>query len=77
MGALGARLGRSWAFLGHFWAHLCSKLRFEANVFDFSSILGRFLVDFGRDLGRILDDFRIFFENGDFVKSSVFPRENQ
>ena len=56
-------LGASWAFFDDFLRNF--------------AIFGRFLVDFGRDLGRILDDFRIFFENGDFVKSSVFPRENQ
>ena len=71
-------LGRSWALLNLLGprfliffacgAHLCSKWRFEAICFDFSSILD----GFGRDFGTIFQRFFVFLLKSRFCENRCF-----
>ena len=54
-----------------FWAHLKPSLHFLSIFFDFSSILGRFWMDFGKVWERFFEDFSHFLENR---RSSKFVR---
>ena len=76
---------------GRVGAIFCSWALFDVFgvlLLFFFLISYRFRMDFGRILGEFwwmlggftpdfLDIFRIFIENRDFVKNSVFPRKNQ
>ena len=75
---------------GSFFAFFSQIFVFFANVWHilsqvglfhrFSSLFYGFWKDFGRILGRFWEGFSMIFvtiiENSDFVKISVFPREN-
>ena len=77
-------MGPCWAHFSHFFAFLGllePSWLFYSIFFEFSWILVGFWKDFRRVWGGFWKDFSqiflIFLENADFVKYSVFPRENQ
>ena len=62
-------LGASWRFFGVVFRKICDFLRF-LSIFD------RFFEVFGMFWEGFFVDFRICFENCDFAKLVIFPREN-
>ena len=63
-----------------FFSHSYASIAFLIDFFRFRSHFGGVWDDFGRVWGGFFDDclmiFSIFLKNTDFVKYSVFPREN-
>ena len=85
---LGRFLGRSWVFLGRFWARLHSKWRFEAMFFDLGvdlvelwSIWGLIFFNFSSKFRRSFEIWiyflKVWSEHGSFRKHRKKPRPNQ